>query len=243
MFKNNPLRRLIRGYNKFKKQYYQESFFAELMRTLAKEGQKPKIMVIGCCDSRVDPNILFNCAPGQLFTVRNVANLVPPCDPSPHQHSTSSALEFAVQSLNVEHIIVLGHSQCGGIRALMTTPDRNLTDPADGGFIYNWMRIAKDAKTKVLTERKGKSLATQARYCEEEALKISLNNLKTFPWIASKVATGALSLHAWRFDLVTGNLQQFVERSNSFEDLSELVDIPLRVCENETVINKKPELR
>ena len=140
MFKSNPLKKLIRGYFKFKGQYYQQSFLAELMRSLAKEGQKPKVMIIGCCDSRVDPNILFNCTPGQLFTVRNVANLVPPCDPSPHHHSTSSALEFAVQTLEVEHIIVLGHSQCGGIRALLSMPDRALSEPSDNGFIYNWMK-------------------------------------------------------------------------------------------------------
>ncbi len=221
--KSNPIKKLIRGYGKFKGQYYQQSFLAELMRTLAKEGQKPKIMIIGCCDSRVEPNILFNCTPGQLFTVRNVANLVPPCDPSPHHHhSTSSALEFAVQSLEVEHIIVLGHSQCGGIRALLNMPERTLTNPNESSFIYNWMKIAEAAREKALIERKGKSKATQARFCEEEALKISLQNLKTFPWIASKVAAGTLALHAWRFDLVTGNLQQFVEKDNRFEDLAAL---------------------
>ncbi|MCX7122643.1 MAG: carbonic anhydrase [Gammaproteobacteria bacterium] len=220
MFKSSPLKKLIRGYFKFKTQYYQPSFLNELMQTLAKEGQKPKIMIIGCCDSRVDPNTLFNCSPGQLFTVRNVANLVPPCDPSPHHHSTSSALEFAVQALHVEHIIILGHSQCGGIKALLNMPDSTLTNPSDNGFIYNWMKIAKEAKSKALIERKGKSRATQARFCEEEALKISLSNLKTFPWIAKKVTSGALSLHAWRFDLVTGNLQHFVEKTNRFEDVT-----------------------
>jgi carbonic anhydrase len=238
MFKSNPLKKLIRGYFKFKTQYYQQSFLAELMRTLAKEGQNPKVMIIGCCDSRVDPNILFNCTPGQLFTVRNVANLVPPCDPSPHQHSTSSALEFAVQSLQVEHIVILGHSQCGGIRALLNTSDEVLSHGEEGGFIYNWMKIAKAAKEKTLTERKGKSQATQARFCEEEALKISLQNLKTFPWIAEKVATGALTLHAWRFDLVTGNLQQFVEASDAFEDITGNIDISTGACDNKLSINK-----
>ena len=238
MFKSSPLKKLIRGYFKFKDQYYQKSFLAELMRTLAKEGQKPKVMIICCCDSRVDPNILFNCTPGQLFKVRNVANLVPPCDPSPHQHSTSSALEFAVQNLEVEHIIILGHSQCGGIRALLAMPDHTLANPADNSFIYNWMKIAKAAKEKTLIACKGKSLATQARFCEEEALKISLNNLKTFPWIADKVATGSLSLHAWRFDLVTGNLQQFIEKTDLFEDLTPHIDISTGVCDNKSVINK-----
>ncbi len=220
MSKSNPLKKLIRGYEKFRSKYYQQTFWASLMRNLAKEGQKPRVMIIGCCDSRVDPNILFDCKPGQLFTVRNVANLVPPCDPSPHHHSTSSALEFAVQTLHVEHIIVLGHSQCGGIRALMSTPEENLNQTADTGFIYNWMRIAKEAREKALRERKGKSRATQARFCEEEALKISLQNLKTFPWIASKVAAGTLALHAWRFDLVTGKLQQYKESIQQFEDLA-----------------------
>lgn len=210
---------LIKGYEKFRARHYDQSVLDTRFKRLAREGQSPKIMVISCCDSRVDPSITFHCEPGELFVVRNVANLVPPCDPSPHHHSTSSALEFAVQNLLVKHIIVLGHSQCGGIRALLETPDHTFQEEHPASFIFNWMQIAKDAKKKVLAEYPEAPFSKQEQICDEEALRISLGNLKTFPWIEEKVRQGELSLHAWRFDLTSGHIYELSPETNEFEDI------------------------
>jgi len=210
----------MRGYQKFRAQYFAQSLSSTRFKTLVQQGQKPKIMVISCSDSRVEPSIMFNCAPGELFVVRNVANLVPPCEPNPRHHSTSAALEFAVNHLLVKHIIVLGHSQCGGIKALLETPDFSSAEKTNKIFIFNWMQIAKEAKNKVLVEHNGTSSEEQGHYCEEEALRISLKNLRTFPWIEDKIVNGQLFLHAWRFDFATGNIRSLSPTSNRFEDIS-----------------------
>ncbi len=135
---------LIEGYKQFKEKYFKNT---KSFDDLVKYGQKPKVLVVACCDSRVDPSIVTNCNPGELFVVRNVANLVPPFDGDHRHHSTSAALEFGVMDLEVSDIIVFGHSHCGGIRALMeSSEDENTSD-----FITAWMSIAKPAKQQVLT--------------------------------------------------------------------------------------------
>jgi len=223
--KSREIERLVRGYEKFRAKYFNDPQ-NDLYKTLVKQGQKPKTMVVACSDSRVDPSILLNSAPGQLFIVRNVANLVPPWDPEVshdgaktlHYHGTSAALEFAVRDLKVENLVLLGHSHCGGIRALLKTDNQSKASRAKD-FITRWMNIAEAARKKVFTACKKQSLEKQARRCEEEALIVSLKNLLTFPWIAEKVDAGKLQLHAWHFDLSTGILQGFNPRSNKFEDL------------------------
>jgi carbonic anhydrase len=213
MSDDQEIQNFIRGYKKFRTDYFSSEKKNFLYEKLVREGQSPRTMVITCSDSRVDPSIILNVLPGELFVVRNVANLVPPFDNNPKHHGTSAALEFAVQTLNVRHIIVLAHSHCGGIRALLSA------DSTDTNFISSWMNIAHEAKKKVLTQHKNQSLEQQEKICEEESLLISLKNLRSFPWIDEKVCAGVLYLHAWRFDLSTGIIKKFNEQSKQFEAL------------------------
>lgn len=186
--------RLIEGFKSFRKTYYdgQPDFF----RSLVEDGQKPDVMVIACSDSRVNPSIIARAQPGELFIVRNVANLVPPYEPDSNYHGTSAAIEFAVRDLNVGHIIVLGHSQCGGILSLC--------EGHKGGksreFIDGWMSIVEQARNDKLEGE------AQHRHVEREAVKISLDNLLTFPWVHRRVEDGRLKLHGWLFNLKAGEL-------------------------------------
>ena len=206
------IERFISGFRSFKENYFgTESAAFEPLKT----GQSPKTMIIGCSDSRVDPAILTNCSPGDIFTVRNVANLVPPYVEDGGQHGVSAALEFAVCHLGVEHIIVLGHSQCGGINALMEGSCGCRGD----NFISNWMAIAQPAKEQVLSELPDKDPKLQQRATEHASILLSLENLHSFPWIDDRVKAGALSLHGWYFDLVTGELMGYVPEKGAFEKL------------------------
>ncbi len=209
----DTIKQLTQGYQTFHHAYF-GSGDNTLYRDLVHKGQSPKTMIIACSDSRVDPATVLNCAPGDVFVVRNVANLVPPCEDDTKHHGTSAALEFAVCFLQVEHIIVFGHSYCGGIRALL-----NDTPPASGshGFIASWMDIASDAKQKALVNHD--SDKEQEKQCCEYSLIASLNNLQTFPWIAERAKSGTLSLHAWHFDLETGHIKCFNADQQRFEQL------------------------
>jgi carbonic anhydrase len=214
-----PLQKLTNGFLAF-----QENTFIPkraLFEQLALK-QRPKIMMIACSDSRVDPAILTNAEPGDVFMVRNVANLVPPCALDDAAHGTSAALEFAVISLEVEHIIVLGHSGCGGIQALWTA------DPAiarENAFIHNWMQIVDEARRRTLILARNKSSADQLRILEQEAIKTSLANLLSFPWINQRVTEGRLSIHGWRFELSEGTMYVYVPEDDRFEPLNvELID-------------------
>jgi carbonic anhydrase len=220
MVQMDPIQKLITGYRKFNEQYFKGN--TPLYEELVENGQAPKIMMIACCDSRVDPSIVTNSKPGELFVVRNVANLVPPCDhhPHAHQHSTSSALEFAVRFLEVEHIIVFGHSHCGGIQALMTHENTNKKHPSD--FISAWMDIAEPARVKVKQEYGHLSSEEQALRCEEFAIKISLDNLMSFPWIAEKVKNNSLKLHGWHFDLASGLIRTLDYKTHQYIELKDL---------------------
>jgi carbonic anhydrase len=168
-----------------------------------KDGQTPKVLMIACCDSRVSPDTILGAPPGEVFTVRNIANLIPPMEDAGGLHGTSAALEYAVLHLKVEHIIVKGHRACGGIKALMTMKEAPKTsDNGPKSFIGDWMNIAAPAKSKTLTECKDKDLETQLRFCEKESINNSLNNLLTFPWIKQAVDEGRLQLHGWYYDFV-----------------------------------------
>jgi carbonic anhydrase len=187
---------LFEGYRQFREEYFRanQAQIEKLMAT----GQKPKAMMIACSDSRIDPSLKFGVNPGEMFIVRNVANLVPPYGPDNAYHGTSAALEFAVRDLQVEHIIVMGHAKCGGIHALMQHEHRQ------DDYISSWMKIAESARNFALA--KTKEPAAAQRMCEQEAVKTSLANLMTFPWIAERVRTGKLELHGWYFDLETASL-------------------------------------
>ena len=184
------------GYRQFRTQYFREN--RAMIETLMAKGQRPKAMMIACSDSRIDPSLKFGVNPGELFIVRNVANLVPPYGPDNAHHGTSAALEFAVRDLQVEHIIVMGHAKCGGIHALMQHENRQ------NDYISAWMKIAEPARNHAAA--KTKEPAAAQRICEQEAVKTSLANLMTFPWVAERVQDGKLELHGWYFDLETASL-------------------------------------
>lgn len=190
---------LLAGYQRFRQGYFEQN--REFLGKLAEEGQNPKVAIVACCDSRVDPSLMMDCPPGDLFIVRNVANLVPPCEASGAWHGTSAALQFAVCSLNVEHIIVLGHSQCGGIASMFTDDDSN-----EAEFIHPWMSLAGRAKQSVLANKQLQTLQERTHHCGLESIKISVDNLKTFPWIMDKVQAGTLRLHGWHYNIATGSL-------------------------------------
>ena len=170
--------------------------------TLAKTGQRPEIVVIGCIDSRVSPEAIFDASPGELLVVRNVANLVPPFESDRDtRHSTSAALEFAVQALRVKHIVVLGHAFCGGIQAFVD--ERAPLSPGD--FIGKWMSLIAPAAA-TLARRDGEDGAAYLRRLEFAAVEYSLQNLMTFPWIRARVERGELELHGAYFGVAAGRL-------------------------------------
>lgn len=207
----NYIKQLIEGNKEFRKKFFNEN--NKLYDILVQEGQRPKTMVISCSDSRVDPAIIFNCKPGELFVVRNVANLIPPCEDNHSHHGTSAALEFGTNFLEVEHIIVLGHSQCGGIEALIKNADKVFIKKKNS-FIAKWMDIAKPAYEKVINENKIITFESKVLLCEQYALINSLNNLKSFPWIKKKVKAKKLLLHAWYFELTTGIIHMYDQDKN-----------------------------
>jgi carbonic anhydrase len=203
---------ITQGYKKFRQKYFDgnNSLFEDL-----KNGQNPKILVIACSDSRVDPAIILNCKPGDLFVVRNVANLVPPYENDDGHHGTSAALEFAVCDLEVKHIIIFGHSGCGGINALITNPNKI----QGRGFISRWMDLAQLAYQKTIENYPNASIDDKVANCAHFALINSLKNLYTFPWIKSKVEAKTLSLHSWFFNIETGIIEEFNPELENFTDL------------------------
>jgi carbonic anhydrase len=191
------MKTLLEGYARFREGYWQQH--KDLFSTLARDGQSPPAMVIACADSRVPPEAIFDCAPGEIFVVRNVSALVPPYEPDDNKHGTSAALEFAVTALEVRTILVLGHSLCGGIRALMK-------GAGHGDFIDAWMKIAKTARQRVCDSPEPGDFDAKCLACEHEAIRVSLTNLMTFPWIAERVADGRLTLEGRHFCVETGTL-------------------------------------
>ncbi|HZP71413.1 MAG TPA: carbonic anhydrase [Pseudolabrys sp.] len=169
--------------------------------TLAERGQAPEIMVIGCCDSRVSPEVIFNARPGELFVVRNIGNLVPPYTVDGAQRAVSAALEFAVQALKVKHIVVLGHAQCGGIRAYAA----EAAPLSPGDFIGQWMALIAPAAAEI-GPRGNRSLDQYLTQLEQASIVKTLDNLLTFPWIKDRVTRGTLTLHAAYFGVATGQL-------------------------------------
>jgi len=204
--------KFIGGFERFQDKYFghDRKLFDKL-----KHAQHPHVMVIACCDSRVDPAALTGATPGDMFVVRNVANLVPPYAPGGNFASVPAALEFAILSLGVEHVIVLGHAQCGGIHALMSGKE------AGGEFIGQWVGIANKARERVLAELQSKPSALQDRACEQASILVSLENLMTYPWIAQRVAAGKVHLHGWYFDIVQGELLGYSPAGNAFEPLAQ----------------------
>jgi len=200
---------LLAGFKEFRTRYFEEK--PEVYAKLVSRGQRPEVLVIGCCDSRADPAILLSAEPGELFIIRNVANLVPPYEPDSHYHGTSAGLEFAVRDLNVRHILVLGHSGCGGIQALLD-PGAALESRE---FIAQWVAIAGRIRKDMANVS-----AADPKAAEQAAIRVSLANLMSFPWIAERVKSGALSLHGWWFDLDEGALWGIDEPDGEFKALT-----------------------
>lgn len=201
---------LIDGYHRFRDGDWRRQ--RERWEKLA-EGQSPQVMVIACSDSRIDPSVVFDARPGEMFVVRNVANLVPPFELGGLRHGVSAALEFAVTQLNVREIIVLGHGQCGGVSACLS---RKFEDkaPGEGGFISRWMEMLDSARDRIVAEL-GEGPAA-VRELELECVRVSLANLRTFPFVAPREAEGQVRLIGAYFAIVDGILHVLDETDDQF---------------------------
>ena len=195
---------LAAGYAKFRQFKYARH--AQRYMRLAVESQKPETMVIACCDSRAAPETIFDASAGELFVARNVANLVPPYAPDATRHSTSAALEFAVNAIGVKHIVVMGHALCGGIAAAVT----DMAPLTKGDFIGKWMGDVKDVVDAIALPE-GCTVHDHCRTVERVSIEHSIANLRTFPWIARLEQAGEISIHGAWFDVAVGELYVFDE--------------------------------
>ncbi len=202
--------KLLDGLRTFKERFYNRD--PDLMRSLVLEGQRPATLLIGCSDSRVDPSVLTGAGPGEIFTVRNVANLVPPYEQKASLHGTGAAIEYAVRDLGVDHIVVLGHAHCGGIAAMLAG---EAGQPLEREFIADWVSLARKACEHYVTDDTVEGghrpvglerLRENPALVERAAVRGSLDNLLSYPWIRERVEKGTLILHGWWFDLETGDL-------------------------------------
>ncbi|WP_379546736.1 carbonic anhydrase [Qipengyuania sp. DSG2-2] len=203
---------LLRGYHRFRENSYpqQRARYDELVE----QGQHPKLMVIGCSDSRVDPAQIFDVDPGEIFVVRNVAALVPPFETNPGYHGVSAAIEYAVQVLEVKQIVVMGHGMCGGCKAALTG-EMDGNPPGEGGFVANWISLLADAREPV-AEKFGTKGREAEREMELAAVRLSLRNLLTFPWVKDKVDSGALKLRGAFFAISEGVLHHLEQDDDEF---------------------------
>jgi carbonic anhydrase len=204
--------RLIDGYGAFTSSRLQSE--QHRYRELAERGQTPEIMVIGCCDSRVSPEVIFDARPGELFVVRNVANLVPPYSPDGQYHGVSAALEFGVGVLKVKHIVILGHAHCGGIRAY--AEDAEPISPGD--FIGRWMSLMAPAAEKV-GARGSMSQADYLERMEQASIVNTLDNLMTFPRLSKLIERGAVKLHGAYFGVAKGELSVLDRATGEFRPI------------------------
>jgi carbonic anhydrase len=201
---------LVEGFLRFREQHFAHK--DSLYQQLVQHGQMPKTLVVACCDSRVDPALVLDCAPGDLFVIRNVANLVPPSEDRAGHHGTTAAIQYGVVNLGVEHIIVLGHAHCAGISTLVQTG--GVTNP--GSYIDDWMSLVESARADVMVALATATLDEQIHACEQASILVSLRNLMTFPWIAQRVANGSLKLHGWFFDIEHGQLLSYNPSTGEF---------------------------
>lgn len=191
--------KMMRGYQEFRDKYVHGD--KSIMEYLSWHGQQPQVMVVACCDSRVDPALILQCDPGDLFVVRNVANIVPPYEKDEAHHGTSAALEFGIRFLKVKHLVLLGHSQCGGIQNLLECKNTNHND-----FITNWVSIINDDDDKSIGVDEYAKLA----------VKKSWQNCLTFPWIKEKLDAKELAIHRWYFDIKEGSISAYSEEKGEF---------------------------
>lgn len=204
---------LLDRFRNWKRVRFEDSraWYARLME----EGQRPRAMVISCCDSRVDTVQMFGAEPGDLFVVRNVANLVPPHSPDHGHHGTSAAVEFAVTGLKVAHIVVVGHSACGGVKACRDMMAAGATEPKSGdSYVAHWMSILKPGYERVFSPKRPAD--DMLRELEHEAVRTSLRNLAGFPFVAEAIKAGKLSLHGAWMDIAAGRLHTYDPDTGDF---------------------------
>jgi carbonic anhydrase len=204
---------MLAGFRRFRERFFKEEH--SVYDRLASSGQRPKTLMIACSDSRVDPANVFATSPGEVFVVRNVANLVPPFESNMGFHGVSAAIEFAVVNLEVENIVILGHRQCGGIQSLFQPQNVN-----KGGFVAQWMTIAEIAKNKVLAKHPHGDVDTLCRECEKESIVTSMQNLRTFPFINEAITKRGLDILGIYFDLEQGQLWAYDDSQGSFQELT-----------------------
>jgi len=205
---------LLEGFRRFRETYFEET--PALFRDKLRHGQSPRIAVVACSDSRVDPAIVLQAEPGDIFAVRNVAALVPPYEEGGLYHGTSAALEFAVEGLGVDHVIVIGHAQCGGIAAMNL---RQAGGPAPGRFLAAWTDLLRESRERALAadpELDGDALQAAA---ERHAVRLSLENLTTFPFVRKALSAGGLTLHGWYLDIYDGTLDGWTPETETWERL------------------------
>ncbi len=202
--------RLVEGYRSFVDGRLRRE--QDRYRALAEGGQSPEVMVIGCCDSRVSPEVIFDARPGELFVVRNVANIVPPYAPDSHAHGVSAALEFGVAALHVKHIVVLGHAHCGGVKAFAEKAEP--LSPSD--FIGNWMRLMAPALDQLGPHDGRSSWSDYLGRLERANVANSLDNLLTFPRLRKLIERGEVAIHGAYFGVATGELSVRDPRSGAF---------------------------
>lgn len=202
---------LIDGYKSFRSGIYRQN--VERYQELGRVDQKPKALIIACCDSRADPAMIFSADPGELFVIRNVANLIPPYQPDEHLHGTSAAIEFAIEGLNIHDVVIMGHARCGGIKALY----ENGQGAASGdAFISNWMTLAQGVADDVRQKNPNLKPDDLIRMMEMRAVVASLDQLRTFPFVREREADGRLKLHGWFYGIATGILSIYDPKTDRF---------------------------
>jgi carbonic anhydrase len=230
------LERLLKGFADFRMGYYREH--PDLFKRLATEGQSPKILIIGCADSRVDPGILTQTRPGDIFTVRNIGAMVPPAQPDERQHGTSSAIEYAIRGLDVEHVVVLGHALCGGVAALVDAERSSAY--ASWDYLSTWTAVARDVRNIAMRELKDQPREALVRAIEHASVLNSVANLMTFPWLAERVEAGKLVIHGWWFTLVEGQLYAFNPTTARFDPV-EGVEVTPTITKDTSLMSIRPE--
>ncbi|ACB94829.1 carbonic anhydrase [Beijerinckia indica] len=211
---------LVEGYEAFLTGRFKQE--RDHYRHLAEAGQKPRVMLIGCCDSRVSPEVIFDVDHGDIFVVRNVAALVPPYHPNNDLHGTSAALEFGIMGLRIEHIVVMGHARCGGIKNFAHADADPYQRPlSSGDFIGKWMSLIEPAAARL-----GHARDPLEKYVEDLALESiiqSLINLRTFPWIKNLEERGIIKLHGAYFDIANAVLRVFDPLKERFVAISSAI--------------------
>jgi carbonic anhydrase len=205
--------RLIDGYNAFADGRLQKE--QDRYRDLAEQGQQPEIMVIGCCDSRVSPEVIFDASPGELFVVRNVANIIPPYSPDGQAHGVSAALEFGIGALRIKHIVVLGHAHCGGVKAYA----QETAPLSPGDFIGKWMQLMAPAVRKLGPMGGAESREEYLTRLEQANISNSLENLMTFPLLAKLIDKGKVATHGAYFGVASGDLSVLDQATGEFRPI------------------------